>query len=547
MNSMRDLWDSVLKRLSGELSDITIKTWFDEVTVVTMEDSAFVLHCSNTFKKSTIEARFLPHIKAALRDLFSTDLEVKILDDQQLAAYHGVAPDRPGDLSESEAFTFETYVVGPQNKLAFAAAKAVTEKPGENYNPLFIYGDSGLGKTHLLYAIANALRKKRPEARIVYVKGDDFTNELIASIRENRNAEFREKYRQTDILLMDDIQFIAGKIQTQEEFFHTFNTLYESGRQIVLTSDRPPKEITQLEDRLRTRFEWGLMVDVAPPDFETRFAIIQNKAAMLGVKLPGDVMDYIAENITSNVRQIEGTLNKILAYRDLLDDQVNEETVSRAIRDMLKKSNDFAPTPKVIVGYICSYFHVDEDTLRGQSRSRDVVAARQIAIYLIRRMTSLSLNDIGKEFGDRDHSTIMHSLEKVESQMRSDPAFAEKVKAMQTSHFNDFLMPLYQGSAFNAGSTDVGDVSYQCPTAQIHVTVWPNHVPCHSWQVVSCNKTPMAHKATVHAGKVLCAAAIDLLEQPALLEAAKAEFRQRTAAGYNCPIPPDAVPAPLEL
>lgn len=244
MNSMKDLWDSVLKRLSGELSETTINTWFDEVTVVTMEDSAFVLHCSNTFKKNTIEARFLPHIKAALKDLFSTDLEVKILDDDQLAAYHGVAPDRPGDLSESQAFTFETYVVGPQNKLAFAAAKAVTEKPGENYNPLFIYGDSGLGKTHLLYAIANALRKKRPDARIVYVKGDDFTNELIASIRENRNAEFREKYRQTDILLMDDIQFIAGKIQTQEEFFHTFNTLYESGRQIVLTSDRPPKEIT---------------------------------------------------------------------------------------------------------------------------------------------------------------------------------------------------------------------------------------------------------------------------------------------------------------
>ena len=416
MNSLKDVWDSVLKRLGGELSDVTIRTWFDEVDVVTLEDSALVLHCSNTFKKSTIEARFLPHIKAALRDLFSTDLEVKILDDEQLSAYHGVAPDRPGDLSESEAFTFETYVVGPQNKLAFAASKAVTEKPGENYNPLFIYGDSGLGKTHLLYAIANALRKKRPAAKIVYIKGDDFTNELVASIRENRNAEFREKYRQTDILLMDDIQFIAGKIQTQEEFFHTFNTLYESGKQIVLTSDRPPKEITQLEDRLRTRF-----------------AIVQNKAALLGVKLPNEVTDYIAENITSNVRQIEGTLNKILAYRDLLDDQVNEETVSRAIRDMLKKSNDFAPTPKTIISYICSYCGVDEATLRGQSRGREVVAARQIAIYLIRRMSGMSLNDIGKEFGDRDHSTILHSLEKVEKQMRSDPAFAEKVKEITTN------------------------------------------------------------------------------------------------------------------
>ena len=267
-------------------------------------------------------------------------------------------------------------------------------------------------------------------------------------------------------------------------------------------------------------------------------------AACQGRELPYALSSANSINIGRLAPQI---MYYFRSYRDLLDDQVNEETVSRAIRDMLKKSNDFAPSPKTIISYICSYCSVDEETLRGQSRGREVVAARQIAIYLIRRMSGMSLNDIGKEFGDRDHSTIMHSLDKVEKQMRTDPAFAEKVKAMQTGHFNDFLMPLYQGPAFNAGSTDVGDVSYQCPTAQIHVAVWPNHVPCHSWQVVSCNKTPMAHKATVHAGKVLCAAAIDLLEQPALLEAAKAEFRQRTAAGYTCPIPPDAVPAPLEL
>ena len=429
---MKDLWDSVLKRLSGELSETTINTWFDEVTVVTMEDSAFVLHCSNTFKKNTIEARFLPHIKAALKDLFSTDLEVKILDDDQLAAYHGVAPDRPGDLSESQAFTFETYVVGPQNKLAFAAAKAVTEKPGENYNPLFIYGDSGLGKTHLLYAIANALRKKRPDARIVYVKGDDFTNELIASIRENRNAEFREKYRQTDILLMDDIQFIAGKIQTQEEFFHTFNTLYESGRQIVLTSDRPPKEMTQLEDRLRTRFEWGLMVDVEPPDYETRLAIIRNKAAMLGISLPDRIASMIAENITANVRQIEGVLNKILAYSDLMG-VMDEEAILKALEDVVKKSNEYIPTPESIIEYIAKYFGLESEVLRGQGRGRDIVNARQIAMYLIRRMTNLSLNDIGKAFGDRDHTTVLHSLDKVEKQMRSDPAFAETVKEITTN------------------------------------------------------------------------------------------------------------------
>ena len=433
MKSLSDLWDSILARLSGELSDMTIKTWFDEITVVTMEDSALVLHCSNPFKKNTVEARFLPHIKAALKDIFSTDLEVKILSDEQLAAYHGVAPDRPGNLFDSDAFTFETYVVGPQNKLAYAAAKAVAEKPAEGFNPLFIYGESGLGKTHLLYAIAHLMRSRRPESRIVYIKGDDFTNELVSSIRENRNAEFREKYRQADILLVDDIQFIAGKIQTQEEFFHTFNTLYESGKQIVLTSDRPPREMTQHSDRLMSRFESGLMVDVAPPDFETRLAIIHNKAALLGVKLPDEVMDYIAENVTTNVRQLEGTLNKILAYRDLLGDQVDEESVGRAVRDMLKRSNEYVPSPKVIISYICSYYNIDEETLRGQSRSRDVVAARQLAMYLIRRMHATPLDGIGKEFGNRDHSTILHSLDKVEKQMQTDPKFAERVKEITTN------------------------------------------------------------------------------------------------------------------
>lgn len=433
MKSLSDLWDSILARLSGELSDMTIKTWFDEITVVTMEDSALVLHCSNPFKKNTVEARFLPHIKAALKEIFSTDLEVKILSDEQLAAYHGVAPDRPGNLFDSDAFTFETYVVGPQNKLAYAAAKAVAEKPAEGFNPLFIYGESGLGKTHLLYAIAHLMRSRRPESRIVYIKGDDFTNELVSSIRENRNAEFREKYRQADILLVDDIQFIAGKIQTQEEFFHTFNTLYESGKQIVLTSDRPPREMTQLSDRLMSRFESGLMVDVAPPDFETRLAIIHNKAALLGVKLPDEVMDYIAENVTTNVRQLEGTLNKILAYRDLLGDQVDEESVGRAVRDMLKRSNEYVPSPKVIISYICSYYNIDEETLRGQSRSRDVVAARQLAMYLIRRMHATPLDGIGKEFGNRDHSTILHSLDKVEKQMQTDPKFAERVKEITTN------------------------------------------------------------------------------------------------------------------
>ena len=433
MNSLTDVWGNVLQQMSRQLAPTTINTWFDEVDVVTMEDSAFVLHCGNEFKKKTIEARFLSYIRDALRDLFSADFEIKILNDEQLSAYHGVAPDYPGDLNDSGAFTFETYVVGPSNKLAYAAAHAVSERPGVNYNPLFIYGDSGLGKTHLLYAIAHGLKKNHPDAKIVYIKGDDFTNELVASIREGKNAEFREKYRQATLLLVDDVQFIAGKEQTQEEFFHTFNSLYEAGKQIVLTSDRPPREMTKLEDRLRTRFEWGLMVDVTPPDYETRLAIVKNKSAMLGVKLSDPVTDLIAENVTANVRQIEGTLNKILAYYDLMGSAMSQEDILRAIRDMIKKNNEYIPTAQAVVNYICSTYHIDEDVLSGQSRGREVVTARQIAMYLMRRMICMNLVDIGKEFGDRDHTTVLHSLDKVEKQMRSDPAFAEMVKQITTN------------------------------------------------------------------------------------------------------------------
>ena len=264
------------------------------------------------------------------------------------------------------------------------------------------------------------------------MKGVDFTNELIEAIRGGTTSEFRDKYQKESLLLVDDIQFIAGKQQTQEEFFHTFNALYESGKQIVLTSDRPPKEMTQLEDRLRTRFEWGLMVDVEPPDYETRLAIIRNKAALLGINLPDRISSMIAENITANVRQIEGVLNKILAYSDLMG-VMDEEAIMKALEDVVKNSNEYIPTPESIIEYISKYFGIEPDVLQGQSRSRDITNARQIAMYLIRRMTNLSLKDIGKALGNRDHSTVMHSLEKVEAQMRSDPAFAETVKEITTN------------------------------------------------------------------------------------------------------------------
>ena len=433
MNSVADVWDNVLQQLKGELSETTIATWFDELEAVDIRGNTFFLHCSNDFKKGYIESLFMKNIKASLHDIFSTDFEVQILDDQAFAEFNGGETHRQSDRFTSAEFTFETFVVGPSNKLAYAASMAVAEHPAQNYNPLLIYGDSGLGKTHLLYAIANVIRRNDPKAKIVYIKGDDFINEFIELIRAGRGNEFRAKYREADLLLVDDVQFVAGKEQVQNEFFHTFNTLYESGKQIVLTSDRPPSEMTLLDDRLRTRFEWGLLADVTPPDFETRIAIIKNKAALLGMELPDKITVYIAQNVTANVRQLEGTINKILAYKDLLGNDTNEETVTRAIQDMLRRSNEYIPTPESILEYISKYYSLEESVIRGQQRIRDAVSARQIAMYLIRSMTNLSLDEIGKVFDNRDHSTVLYSIQQIEKKMKKDPAFAETVKEIKTN------------------------------------------------------------------------------------------------------------------
>ena len=437
MNNVADLWQNILNKLKVELSETTINTWFDELEVVELRGNTLVLHCANDFKKSSVESFYMDNIKGVLKDMFSIDFNVTILDDNAYMSMNSANSNskRQSERFTSDEFTFDTFVVGPSNKLAHAASKAVADHPAQNYNPLLIYGDSGLGKTHLIYAIANVIRRNDPNARIAYVKGDELTNELVRASQEgpHKAAEMREKYRQADLLLVDDVQFIAGKKQTQEEFFHTFNTLYESGRQIVLTSDRPPSEMTMLEDRLRTRFEWGLLVDVAPPDFETRLAIIRNKAVLLGLELPDKVCAYIAENVTANVRQIEGTINKVMAFKDLLGNDADEESVARAIQDIVKRSNEYIPTPEAILEYISKYYNVDQSIIQGQQRNRDATQARQVSMYLIRNMTSLSLDEIGKVFDNRDHSTVLYSIQQVEKKMKSDSAFAEKVKAIKTN------------------------------------------------------------------------------------------------------------------
>ena len=427
MNSAAEIWNRVLSLMEGPLTSTTLNTWFDDTEALSLTPDRLTLYTPSDYKRDIITSRYLPNIQQALRELFSADIEVTVLGQGEKPQGD---PHRGDFLPGTEEYTFDTFVVGSSNKFAYSAAQAVADAPGKpkGYNPLFIYGESGLGKTHLLYAIAHSIHARFPDYRIVYIKGDAFTNELIAAIREGKNQEFREKYRSADVFLMDDVQFIAGRDSSQEEMFHTFNSLYENGKQIVFTADRPPKEMLRLDDRLKTRFEWGLPIDVQPPDYETRVAIIKNKAIQRGMNLPDPVLQYIAENITANVRQIEGTVNKILAFQELMGEQVDVETVTRAVRDMFKDKTEFLPSADVIIEEVGKFYNIPSYDIRGQGRTKDTVLARQIAMYEIRRMTNLSLKEIGQEFGGRDHTTVMHSLERIEKQIKSSPEIAETIK-----------------------------------------------------------------------------------------------------------------------
>ena len=431
MNTPGDIWKMVLSLLEKRLQPVTLDAWFDDLTAVEFKDDTLLLHTPDKFKKEIIDQRYLITIKDALRDLFSADIDVIVTTGE------APTPIAHSNYPEDE-YTFEQFIVGSSNKFAHAAATAVANNPAKNYNPLFIYGQSGLGKTHLLYAIANVVRRDHPSFRIIYIKGEDFTNELVNSIGEGQVQEFRDKYRLADLLLVDDIQFVAGKDRTQEEFFHTFNALYEANKQIVLTSDRPPKEIHTLEDRLKTRFEWGLLADIQPPDYETRMAIIKNKAKSLGLSLGDDVCNYIAINVTNNVRQIEGTVKKILAYRDLNNMPLDLPNVSRAIDDMFKSEGNALPTPGLIISQVCKFYNLEEAVIRGTQKNKGTAEARQIAMYMIRKLTNLSLPDIGKEFG-RDHSTVLYAIRKVEVALKNgDKETRDRIRDI-TSNVNSCL------------------------------------------------------------------------------------------------------------
>ncbi len=431
MNNASDIWNSVLRVMREELkmSQTTLNTWFDDIEAAEFSDNSLLLLTTAEFKKGIILQNYSEMIKNALFELFSVPIEFKLLTKDEYE--DGKNPSMKVTPIDYE-YSFEKFIVGNSNKFAHAAAKAVATNPGSSYNPLLIHGESGLGKTHLLYAIAGTVKKSNPGAKITYVKSEDFTNELISAIGRHSLSDFRDKYRNTDVLLVDDIQFIAGKDSTQEVFFHTFNALYENKKQIVLTSDRPPKEMAKLEDRLRTRFEWGLLADIEPPDFETRMAIISLKANLIGLSLTIEQKELIANNVTANVRQLEGAVHKLLAYRDLLQDVDGMQAAERAIRDIFAENPWINPTPEFIIKAVAKYFEINPEDITGKDRSQKMIEPRKIAMYMVRDMTHLSFPKMGEVF-NKDHSTVKHAIDSLEEQLKDDAVLREKIQDVKSS------------------------------------------------------------------------------------------------------------------
>jgi chromosomal replication initiator protein len=420
VNSNRDVLLYLRDYLGQSMTPTVVQAWFDDADVADISERKIVLSTTSEFKRGIIQNRYASAVRSAMAELFGADFDVSVVVSE------GAALPKDSADNDKKRYQFDRFVVGDSNKFAAAAAQAVAENPGKAYNPLFIYGGSGLGKTHLLYSILNSVRASFPDFVIRDFTGETFANELASAIRTKTQEDFRNKYRSADMILADDIQFIGGRDFSQEEFFFTFNTLYDDGKQIVITSDRPPRDLPILTERLRTRFEEGLLVDVKPPDFETRMAIIKSKSIRAGLPLSDDIVVFIAETITANIRQLEGTVNKLDAYRNIFGDLTLEDA-RRAVGDLIRENPGINPTPEYIIREVCSFYNIEEKDILGKSRQSDIVLPRQVAMYIIRSLTDNSLQTIGDKVFRRDHTTVMHSVDKIERERLTDPRLDSEI------------------------------------------------------------------------------------------------------------------------
>lgn len=414
MDSFAELWEMVKEECKNQVSESIYNVWFKDMELVSFDDNKVVIALSD-FKRKIVESRFMDKLESSFKNVIGFDIQIILVDVEKAVPVK--AEETEGALTDED--TFDSFIVGASNKFAYAAANAVANDPGGKYNPLFIHGNSGLGKTHLLNAIAHQVKLTHPEANIVYTRGESFTNELVKYIGQKSTEAFHDKYRNADILLVDDVQFIAGKDSTQEEFFHTFNALYQAGNQIVLTSDRPPKEIALLEDRLRNRFEWGLMADIQSPDLETRMAIIKRKAEVLNFDLPDDIVQYIAEKLKNNIRQLEGAVKKMQAFVTMQGMPVNIMTAQTAIKDIIVDNSPTPVTINKIVTEVARTYGADSADIYSKKQNAQTTEMRQMAMYIVREMTGLSTKLIGREF-NRDHSTVVYSLDKFTKRYNED-------------------------------------------------------------------------------------------------------------------------------
>ncbi len=429
-NDLKSLWEKTLNIIKGEMSEVSFNTWIKSCEPLSISSNTIKISVPNSFTQDILEKRYkdlvVNSIEAACSKVYNVDFIVAS-DIQDIEEKEEKNDDKSSINVNDEMsstlnpkYTFDSFVIGNSNRFAHAASLAVAEAPAKAYNPLFIYGGVGLGKTHLMHAIGHYVLQNNANAKVVYVSSEKFTNELINAIRDDRNEEFRNKYRNVDILLIDDVQFIAGKERTQEEFFHTFNELHDANKQIILSSDRPPKEIPTLEDRLRSRFEWGLIADIQPPDFETRMAILKKKADVEKLNVANEVMVYIATKIKSNIRELEGALIRIVAYSSLTNRPITVELASEALKDIISNKQNKNITIDVIQDVVAGYFNLRIEDLKSQRRTRNVAYPRQIAMYLSRKLTDMSLPKIGEEFGGRDHTTVMHACSKIEKEIKEN-------------------------------------------------------------------------------------------------------------------------------